>query len=200
MITKGPNNHIIQQWFSSPVYSGNAQEWADKLLNPTLKYLKKKNINKDRFYLGKTTYDTDINLATQKEFKGFVKYLKSVANIFVTQLGFDYDKLSKKFNPYVFATELNKGSFQERHIHNYKLSGILYLKVPPNSAPILFNDPVHIREYDPWPAKEKENLNTWLTIKYVPVVGNLLMWPAWLYHEVPAHPTQENRIGLVFNL
>ena len=28
----------------------------------------------------------------------------------------------------MFATELNKGSYQERHIHAYQLSGILYLK------------------------------------------------------------------------
>ena len=194
------NKYTIQKWFSAPIYSGNAQEWAHKLLKPTLKYLDKENINKKRFYLGKTTYDTNVNLAAQKEFKGFIKYLKSVADTFVTQLGFDYAKLSKKFDPYMFVTELNQGSFQERHIHSYKLSGILYLKVPPNAAPVLFYDPVHIREYDPWPIKDKENLNTCLTIKYEPAVGNLLMWPSWLYHEVPPHMTQENRIGLVFNL
>ena len=65
---------------------------------------------------------------------------------------------------------------------------------------MVFNDPIHIREYDPWPVKDKKNLNTCLTIKYSPVVGNLLMWPSWLYHEVPVHPVNENRIGLVFNL
>jgi len=200
MSTRESNNYIIEQWFSSPVYSGNAKQWSDKLLKPALKHLNKNKINKDRFYLGKTTYDTETNLALKKDFKGFVKYLKSIANIFVTELGFDYTKLSKKFDPYIFATELNQGSFQERHIHSYKLSGILYLKVPNNSAPVVFNDPIHIREYDPWPVKDKKNLNTCLTIKYSPVVGNLLMWPSWLYHEVPVHPVNENRIGLVFNL
>ncbi len=77
---------------------------------------------------------------------------------------------------------------------------MLYIKVPEGSAPIVFNDPIHMREWSNWPVKNPENTNTFLTVNYKPVVGTLLMWPSWLYHEVLVHEVDDNRIGLVFNL
>lgn len=199
--TKDPTkNYSIEKWFSSPVYSGNAIQFTDELLKTSLKYLYSNESNKNRFYLGKTTYDTQVNLAKKKEYSKFLNYIKQQAEIFVSELGFDYKELSKQFNPFMFATELNQGSFQERHVHNAKISGILYLKVPPNSAPIQFHDPVQVREFAPWPVKDYTNKHTHIIIEYKPKVGSLLMWPSWFYHQVPAHPAIENRIGLVFNL
>ena len=194
------SNYKIEHWFSAPIISHNAIDWAEKLLQPSLNYLNDEKINRKRFYKGRTTYETQHNLAEQSEYIEFVDYLKSVANTFLTDLGFDYNKISKKFNPYMFATELNKGSYQERHIHAYQLSGILYLKVPEGSAPIQFNDPIHTREYVNWPTIDNTNPNTFLRVQYQPVVGSLLMWPSWLYHEVDTHEIDDNRIGLVFNL
>ena len=194
------NDYIIENWFSTPIYSGNSIEYAQKLYEPILKHLDWEKINRKRFYKGRTTYNTSKNLAVEPEFEGFVNHLKDTANVFLTELGYDYEKISKKFNPYIFATELNKGSFQERHIHAYQLSGILYIKVPDGSAPIIFNDPIHMREYTNWPVKNPKSPNTFLTVNYKPVVGTLLMWPSWLYHEVLVHEVDDNRIGLVFNL
>jgi len=72
--------------------------------------------------------------------------------------------------------------------------------VPEGSAPIQFNDPIHTREYVNWPTIDKNNPNTFLRVQYKPVIGSLLMWPSWLYHEVDTHEIDDNRIGLVFNL
>jgi uncharacterized protein (TIGR02466 family) len=194
------NNYKIERWFSVPIMSKSCPEWSQKLLKPSLKYLNNKNINKERFYKGRTTYDTEHNLATRPEYKQFVKYLKSVADTFITELGFDYNEISKKFDPFFFTTELNKGSYQERHIHRYQLSGILYLKVPKGSANIYFNDPLHVREYVGWPVADGRKPDTWGTVTYEPKVGDLLLWPSWLFHEVPTHKIDDNRIGLVLNL
>ena len=106
---KVTNNYKIEHWFSTPIISHNAIDWAERLLQPSLNYLNDEKINRKRFYKGRTTYETQHNLAEQPEYIEFVDYLKSVANTFLTDLGFDYDKISKKFNPYMFATELNKG-------------------------------------------------------------------------------------------
>ena len=179
------NNYKIESWFSVPILSHYNPEWSEKLLKPSLKYLDDKKINKERFYKGRTTYDTK---------------LKQVAKTYLTDLGFDYSQISKKFDPYFFTTELNKGSYQERHIHKYQLSGILYLKVPEGSAQIIFNDPIHVREYNNWPVLDSKNPNTFGTVSYKPVVGSLLLWPSWLYHEVPTHKIDDNRIALVLNL
>ncbi len=193
-------NYIIENWFSTPVFSCEAAEQAKNLLEPSLNYLNLQKINKKRFYKGKTTYDTEINLANDPIYFDFVNFIKKKAEIFLNDLGYCYNTLSKKFNPFVFTTELNEGSYQERHIHSYKLSGILYLKVPEGSAPIQFNDPIITREFENWPVKDTNNVNTFLTVSYKPVVGNMLMWPSWLYHEVLTHNVKDSRIGLVFNL
>lgn len=193
-------NYKIESWFSVPILSHYNPEWAEKLLKPSLKYLDYEKINKERFYKGRTTYDTKYNLAKQPEYKKFLTYLKQVAQTYLTDLGFDYSQIAKKFDPYFFTTELNKGSYQERHIHRYQLSGILYLKVPEGSAQIVFNDPIHVREYNNWPVLDYGNINTFGTVSYKPVVGSLLLWPSWLYHEVPTHKIDDNRIGLVLNL
>lgn len=192
--------YIIENWFSSPIYSCNAVEYSKKLLPLVLKHLEDEKINKERFFKGRTTYDTHINLANDSNFYNFVDFLKQNAKIFLEDLGYCYETLSKKFDPFIFATELNYGSYQERHIHAYKLSGILYLKVPEGSAPIQFNDPVITREFENWPIKNPKNPNTFLTVNYKPQVGSMLMWPSWLYHEVLTHTVKDSRIGLVFNL
>ena len=69
------NNYKIESWFSVPILSHYNPEWSEKLLKPSLKYLDDEKINKERFYKGRTTYDTKYNLATRPEYKGFVTYL-----------------------------------------------------------------------------------------------------------------------------
>jgi len=194
------NNYMIENWFSSPIYSSSSLEWAEKLKPFLLEQLDKDTINKKRFYKGRTTHATNTNLAEFDELKEFNVHLKEHAKIFIDALGFDYEKISEKFKPYYFATELNKGSMQERHIHAFQLSGILYIKVPENSAPIQFLDPNHIREYMDWPIKDYENPNTFKTVNYKPTKGSLLLWPSYLYHQVLVHQVDDNRIGLVLNL
>jgi uncharacterized protein (TIGR02466 family) len=191
---------LIENWFSSPIYSSSAIEWVEKLKPFLLEQLNKDTINKKRFYKGRTTHSTNINLAECDELKDFTTFLMLHAKTFLENLGFDYEKISKKFSPYYFTTELNKGSMQERHIHAFQLSGILYIKVPKNSAPIQFLDPVQIREYMDWPVKNPENQNTFSTVTYTPHEGSLLLWPSFLYHQVMVHQVNENRIGLVVNL
>jgi len=193
-------DYLIQNWFSSPVYSAFADEWVEKLTPIIMKQLDSENINKNRFYNGRTTHSTNNNLAELTEFSEFTESLKSHAKIFIDELGYDYEKISENFKPYYFATELNKGSMQERHIHAFQLSGILYIKVPENSAPIQFLDPNHIREYMDWPIKDYENPNTFKTVNYKPSKGSLLLWPSYLYHQVLVHQVNDNRIGLVLNL
>jgi len=200
MVLQQNKNYIIENWFSTPIYSCNALEYSRQLLPFVLKHLEDEKINKERFFKGRTTYDTHINLAKDINFNNFLNFIKQNAKIFLNDLGYCYETLSKKFDPFIFATELNYGSYQERHIHAYKLSGILYLKVPEGSAPIQFNDPIVTREFENWPVKDLKNPNTFLTVSYQAKVSSMLMWPSWLYHQVLTHTINENRIGLVFNL
>jgi hypothetical protein len=133
-LTNPNKKFLIENWFSTPIYSSSSIEWVEKLKPFLLQQLNKDNINKKRFYNGKTTHATNTNLANYDEFSDFTIFLKSHAKVFLDNLGFDYEKISEKFNPYYFTTQLNKGSMQERHIHAFQLSGILYIKVPKTSA------------------------------------------------------------------
>ena len=42
------NDYIIENWFSTPIYSGNSIEYAEKLYEPILKHLDWEKINKNR--------------------------------------------------------------------------------------------------------------------------------------------------------
>lgn len=90
-----------------------------------------------------------------------------------------------------------KGEGHHHHKHpNSILSGVLYLEADVNQDQILFSTPVassnmecHMETPNPYNSK-----TWWLPVE----TGDLLVFPSWLYHQVPATKT-EKRISLSFN-
>jgi uncharacterized protein (TIGR02466 family) len=48
--------------------------------------------------------------------------------------------------------------------------------------------------------KETPNWYSLQKTQYKPYPGLMLLWPAWLYHEVPPNQSTEPRTSVVFNL
>jgi uncharacterized protein (TIGR02466 family) len=110
------------------------------------------------------------------------------------------------FNVQLFFSEMFDGDFHERHTHpNCLLSGLLYLQVPENSAPLAL--------YDPKPHRKFSTYNTlknaidvsnpevsFDTLHIYPEAGTFLMWESWLEHEVLINKSVEGRITAVFNV
>lgn len=93
-----------------------------------------------------------------------------------------------------------RGASHRAHVHpNNFLSGVYYLKVPPGSGFISFNDPrPQVMQISPrMSASTPLNSN----MQSVPVEeGRMVVFPSWLPHAVPPNPHEDVRISVSFNL
>jgi uncharacterized protein (TIGR02466 family) len=107
----------------------------------------------------------------------------------------------------VFQTWLNCGyasSYNIPHIHSAAvISGVLYLKVPDGSGVFRFKDP---RPQASYAALHNSSFleDHWFlrpSVKIMPVVGQMLLFPSWFEHYVePGSNQSELRISLAFNI
>ena len=97
------------------------------------------------------------------------------------------------------------GSYNKTHIHpNSTWSGAYYVKVPEDSGCIWVEDPragpnlLMPRRLEGLPRQ------LWRVVKYPPVEGQCIMFPAWLPHGVESNQTKEKgekgwRVSVSFN-
>jgi hypothetical protein len=80
-------------------------------------------------------------------------------------------------------------NFNAPHIHGSdtypytKYSGVIYLKIPPNSGNIVFMNP----------------LNPGLGLKFAPCENEVIFFPSPIQHYVEPNLSQEERISIAFN-
>ena len=94
------------------------------------------------------------------------------------------------------------------HIHPDCLwSGVYYVKTPANCGVIEFTDPrtPNLMRKGVFDPKKKRLRECWSSVKYNPVAGKMLVFPAWLYHAVmpnmsTADGTDVDRVIISFNL
>ena len=81
------------------------------------------------------------------------------------------------------------------------LSGVIYLKCPPNSSPIIFQNPIsalvasYIQPYVDFDFSPEISF----TYSHQPKEGDLLIFPSWLEHRVDSGDFKGERISLSFN-
>jgi uncharacterized protein (TIGR02466 family) len=86
----------------------------------------------------------------------------------------------------LWANVMGRGCYHRKHQHpNSQISGAYYLEVPRNAAPL--------RLWDPRGACEDASVDI------QPGVDQLVLFPSWLWHEVPVQKTKGPRVGLSFN-
>lgn len=90
------------------------------------------------------------------------------------------------------------GDYNPVHTHATTLSGIVYLKVPPQinneNQPSGWVNFVHGNSWGPM------QLNFSGTMPMLPVVGDFLLFPSWLNHEVYPYEGEGERRCLPFNV
>ena len=93
------------------------------------------------------------------------------------------------------------GGYNAPHIHpNSLFSGVYYVKTPPNCGKIAFNDPrPGIQTMMPTRVKGQPPKHLWREAHIEPVVGRIIMFPAWLWHCVEPNKTNDIRISVSFN-
>jgi len=91
--------------------------------------------------------------------------------------------------------------YNRPHLHpNSLFSGVYWIKAPENSGSLMLYDPrpgVHTT----MPDRKKGKLPSavWREVHYKPRAGMIIMFPAWLWHEVQPNRSQDIRISVSFN-
>ncbi len=91
------------------------------------------------------------------------------------------------------------GSPHKRHSHpNNFLSGVYYVAAPPGGDVITFHDPRPQPAIISPPPAELVAANAGKAELKV-AAGDLVLFPSWLFHSVPANRSAEYRISIAFN-
>jgi uncharacterized protein (TIGR02466 family) len=95
----------------------------------------------------------------------------------------------------------SKNSFHVRHPHPYCLfAAVYYVKVPNNSGSIVLHNPqINYTMYISPHMVDSYNTFNSTTYTINPTEGKLIIFPAWLEHEVLPSNTDEERISISFN-
>jgi len=93
------------------------------------------------------------------------------------------------------------GGMNMPHLHpNALFSGVYYVKTPINSGRLKLIEPragAHVL----MPAKKPGNpgIDFWRDVHIEPIVGRIIMFPAWLWHSVETNKSNDIRISVSFN-
>ena len=97
---------------------------------------------------------------------------------------------------------INKpGGYNRPHLHpNSLFSGVYWIKTPIKSGNLMLYEPrpgaqcnMPNRKEGPLPSE------LWREVHYEPVAGRIIMFPAWLWHEVRPNESNDTRISVSFN-
>lgn len=138
----------------------------------------------------------DIDFASIEEFK-------EVFNVIKEGIQYVADSLQnngfKNFSLGSSWINVSKGTdFNREHIHaGNTFSGCLYLKASDTAGAIEFMRPDNMESY---PGIHDKTGMFFLSTSYKPVVGRLLIFPAWLPHMVLPSKSDEERISIAFNV
>lgn len=100
------------------------------------------------------------------------------------------------------------GNGNRAHIHPNSLwSGVYYVQAPEGAGKIEFIDPrtVLIMNQPKYETKKKRPRDCWTKVKYKPIPGRMVIFPAWLYHGVESNISKEpgragDRVIISFNI
>ena len=100
----------------------------------------------------------------------------------------------------LWVNVLKPGGAHSGHLHPHSvLSGTYYVTVPPGSSPLRFEDP-RLAMMMASPPRLSDAPEEDRQFVYVQAEeGSLLMWEAWLRHEVPANRAKTPRVSVSFN-
>ena len=93
------------------------------------------------------------------------------------------------------------GGYNRPHLHpNSLFSGVYWIKTPFKSGNLMLYEPRGGAQVLMPNRKEGElPSRLWREIQYEPVAGRIIMFPAWLWHEVKPNESNNTRISVSFN-
>ena len=130
-----------------------------------------------------------VDMHHRSEYNHFTKWLFAKVNeVFLHQ---GYDPRAEAHCDNMWANINKRYSHNRNHVHPGCLwSGVYYIQAPESSGRIWFTDPrgeAHII----MPHYKERHPFTWREVYYEPKPGRLILFPAWLTHEVEPNINKE---------
>jgi uncharacterized protein (TIGR02466 family) len=155
--------------------------------------------SKEHRYSGYTSYASLNDLPRRDPaFGDLTKPLNRHAIEFARAAGFDLAHKPRLDS--LWVNLLKSGGHHSGHIHPHsRISGTLYVEVPPASGAIRFEDPrlPLMMAAPPRAADAPQELQPFVAVE--PRPGLLLMWESWLRHEVLPGAGKGERLSISFN-
>ena len=145
----------------------------------------------------KQGWQTDQNLHLLPDFQELVTMINHAGKGVLDSLEAEYEAFEitscwANINP------PGKRHIPHHHPNNF-LSGVYYLRTPKGAPPITFFDPRPQAHFIS-PKVRKNNAYNSGQVNVEACEGLLVLFPAWLIHQVGENRTNENRISISFNL
>ena len=93
------------------------------------------------------------------------------------------------------------GNSNRPHLHpNSLFSGVYWVKAPEKSGSLMLYEP-RPGAHTTMPNRKEGKLppELWREVHYTPRAGTIVMFPAWLWHEVRPNQSNDTRISVSFN-
>lgn len=152
-----------------------------------------KQQHKERDVLTNSKSNFDLNTKALDLYPKLKKSIIDQIHLYENELGL-YNSVLK--NSWInFQLENSKLS---KHTHPCsQISGVLYLKVDPESTPIYFYNP---NPYNSILDKKEHNTNNCEFYYFKPNIGDLILFPSWLSHGSNENKSlSKERVSLSFN-
>jgi len=191
---------IIEKWFPTPIGYLFDLELAQEALPLAEEVLSsEENLNKElsskygpqsRITLNKTDSAQDVRL------RNINTKLCNYSKRFLKENGYNSDISIE--NSKIYFNNLKYGGSQLSHQHeNCPVTGIVYLNVDDNSAPLRISTPLLISDFVFRSKVEVHNEITTSVVSHKAETGKVIIFPGWVTHSVPTNYT-DNRIVLTF--
>ena len=151
------------------------------------------------------SWHSGLDMNQREEYRELTTRIIATAQEVFEALG--YDPGSEAACDNMWANISPRYGYNRNHIHPGVLwSGVYYVQAPPNSGRIFFTDPraqaqIIRPRFDP---DQPSRSNAWTEVYYEPIEGRMLLFPAWLVHEVEPNMADNegpdaDRISVSFN-
>lgn len=161
--------------------------------------------DEENYYGGYTTYYNQRNWEHVAGYKEMQEAVYGACVAYETEMKYPFDPEKGGMFMWFNVMRGKKGEMHGIHHHPCsRVSGTLYVKTSEKTAPIVFHNPTSpFRMHEPGISDVKDaNMFNALQYPIQPKNNLLLMWPGWLYHEVPPlqQDTGDVRISISFNV
>ena len=185
---------IIEKFFPTFVYGKDVQLDNNKLAQDIINWSNQdKGVQKTNYKGWHSTTD----MAKKPEYSALITELFRMQKEI-----YDNEHLDRNaFLGNMWANINPPGSMNQPHVHpNALFSGVYYVKSQPQSGRLKIYDPrPGIQTIMPVRKSGNPGKDLWREAHLEPIVGRIIMFPAWLWHSVEENQSNDVRISVSFN-